>query len=447
MRLLAACAALVLAHGAGLLSVAAQQKFGSADRERGREMLKIVKEDLERFYYDPTFRGMDVKARFKEADEKIKTATSNGQIFGIIAQVLADLNDSHTFFLPPGRVAGTDYGWEMAMVGDRCFVVEVDPGSDAEAKGVRVGDEVWSIDGFQPTRENMWKIKYSYYGLKPRAGMRLVLQDAAGRQREVDVLARVIEGKDRFLPRKESELAEEFRFHEVKDELIVWKMPTFTVTNKQIDEAMKRVAPFKSVVIDMRGNGGGYEDAMLRLVGHFFDREVKLGEVKQRKGSKPLVAKSRGEGVYKGRLVVLVDSGSGSAAEVFARVAQLEKRGTVVGDRSAGAVMRSRLYGEADVIEGFDTYKATFFAVSITDADLIMADGRSLEVEGVRPDELLLPTGADLSARRDPVLARAAALAGVELSPEQSGALFPVVRLKPEDKKNKKEKAEKKEKS
>ena len=61
----------------------------------------------------------------------------------------------------------------------------------------------------------------------------------------------------------------------------------------------------------------------------------------------------------------------------------------------------------------------------VTDADIVMPDGRSLEGAGVVPDETLLPTGADLAAGRDPVLARAAALAGIELDPLAAGALFP----------------------
>jgi C-terminal processing protease CtpA/Prc len=67
-----------------------------------------------------------------------------------------------------------------------------------------------------------------------------------------------------------------------------------------------------------------------------------------------------------------------------------------------------------------------FFGSSITVADVIMSDGRSLEKEGVAPDEMLLPTAEDLAAGRDPVLARAAALCGVTLDPMKAGALFPV---------------------
>ncbi|HEV2664763.1 MAG TPA: S41 family peptidase [Blastocatellia bacterium] len=117
--------------------------------------------------------------------------------------------------------------------------------------------------------------------------------------------------------------------------------------------------------------------------------------------------------------IILVDSRSASAAEVFARVVQLENRGVVIGDRTAGAVMQARGFhyttGEGTVL---------FYGVNITTADVIMADGKSLERVGVTPDELLLPTTVDLAAKRDSVLARAAAMAGFELPPDKAGAMF-----------------------
>jgi len=108
-------------------------------------------------------------------------------------------------------------------------------------------------------------------------------------------------------------------------------------------------------------------------------------------------------------------------------VVQIEKRGIVIGDRSAGAVMESMFYpfalGESSTI---------FYGASITDADIIMTDGVSLEHVGVTPDKVMLPTGADLRDRVDPVLSYAASLAGVKLDPKEAGALFPIKwKLKP----------------
>jgi C-terminal processing protease CtpA/Prc len=128
-----------------------------------------------------------------------------------------------------------------------------------------------------------------------------------------------------------------------------------------------------------------------------------------------------GHDAFSGKIIVLIDSESGSAAELFARVMQLEKRAVVIGDRSAGAVMRAKEYPHE---MGVDT--VIFYGVSITDADIIMGDGNSLEHVGVLPDETRLPSAADLAAKRDPVLSYAASLAGVEISPEKAGTFFPV---------------------
>ena len=93
---------------AASISVAlAQEKVTDLDRERGRTMLKRIKEDLKNNYYDPKFHGVDIEAAFKTADEKMKDARSVGQVFGIIAQVLGELDDSHTFFIPPERAGRT----------------------------------------------------------------------------------------------------------------------------------------------------------------------------------------------------------------------------------------------------------------------------------------------------------------------------------------------------
>jgi len=409
------------------------QTLTSYDRDAGREMLKMIKLDLQKHYYDPGFHGIDLDERFQQADERIKKAKSNSEIFGIIAQALLDFEDSHLIFIPPPRASKVEYGWQMQAIGDDCFVVAVKPGSDAEAKGLKPGDLIKSIDGFEAHRGVAWKMQYFYYVLRPKPGMRLVVQSPGAQPRQLEVIAKIQPGKKVIdltrgsaipwlLSDAENEARlERNRFAE-KDDLIIWKMAGFNIYDEQeVDAMMDRVKKHQSLILDLRGNGGGYVIMLKRLLANFFDRDVKVGDLKYRKEVKAEFAKTRGKDNFKGKVVVLIDSGSGSAAELFARIMQLEKRGVVLGDRSAGAVMQSVQFSH-DL--GLETI--TFYGASVTNADILMTDGRSLEHTGVTPDELILPTAVDLAAQRDPVMTRAAELVGFKLDPATAGTLFPL---------------------
>ncbi len=78
------------------------------DIEAGRAILKTLKGELEKNFYDPGYHGIDLTARFQAAEEKLKQAKSLGQVYGIVGQPLLELNDPHTFFIPPPRGARVD---------------------------------------------------------------------------------------------------------------------------------------------------------------------------------------------------------------------------------------------------------------------------------------------------------------------------------------------------
>jgi carboxyl-terminal processing protease len=196
-------------------------------------------------------------------------------------------------------------------------------------------------------------------------------------------------------------------------------VPEFFFSMGEVESMIGKARKHTNLIVDLRGNPGGSVETLKYLVGGVFDKEVKIADRKGRKDAKPDVAKSL-HNPFTGKIVVLVDSKSASAAELFARMMQLEKRGTVVGDRSSGSVMESRHYNER---LGTDT--VVFYGASITEWDLIMADGKSLEHGGVTPDEIVLPSALDLANGRDPVLAHAADLLGVKLSAEDAGKAFP----------------------
>ena len=64
---------------------ASAQKLSGFEIDRGWQMLGDINADVKKSYFDPTFRGVDIEARYKEADEQIKHATSLGQMFAAIA--------------------------------------------------------------------------------------------------------------------------------------------------------------------------------------------------------------------------------------------------------------------------------------------------------------------------------------------------------------------------
>src|SRR5438093_2678130 len=112
----------VAACGLGMARVQAQQTLSSS-RDQGRIMLGVLKNDVLKNYYDPNYHGIDVERRFKEAEEKIRQATSVAEILGIIGAVMMSFDDSHTYFVPPSFAVRIQHGWLMQTVGDQCYVV------------------------------------------------------------------------------------------------------------------------------------------------------------------------------------------------------------------------------------------------------------------------------------------------------------------------------------
>jgi C-terminal processing protease CtpA/Prc len=411
-----------------------QQKLDSINRDRATVILRDAYENVKKHYYDPKYHGLDLDGRYHEYDAKIRNAPNLSQAFAIVAAFLDGLNDTHTFFSPPSRPFRTDYGYRMQMYGDSCLVSTVRPGTDAETK-LHPGDQVIGYNNYNVSRAIMWKMEYYFGVLAPQKVSVLDLRDPDGQERRISVEAKVRElkkvmdltgadgGADISTLVRDSENAGHLmrqRWINLSD-VMIWKMPEFFLGDEEVDHLFSEAKKHKALILDLRGNPGGAISTLERMLSDTFDHEVKVADRIGRKELKPEIAKHHGGNEFSGKIVVLVDSGSASSAELFARVMQLEKRGTVIGDRSAGAVMEALEYANT---QGIDTKIA--YAFSITEADLIMKDGQSLEHIGVTPDEIILPTAKDLARGWDPVLARAAALAGLNLEPAVAGKLFPV---------------------
>jgi len=408
-----------------------QQKLDKFKVEQGMLILESVHQEVKKHYYDPTFHGLNIDAAFAQAKDKISGVDSLSRTFAIIADTLDALHDSHTFFSPPARSYNIDYGFRRKMIGDKCLVTNVRPGTDAEKKGLKPGDQILTINEHSLDRETLFKLDYLYEILSPQPGLILNIQTPDGEKRRLQIQAEIehyntLNGAGDIIDRSvKAQENERPRFHEFGNDLIIISISNFQMSLIDFDTVVSKMRKHKAVVLDLRGNPGGAVFELEELLKNVMDHEVHIGDRITRGGSKAEDIKGFGKSAYTGKMTVVVDSQSGSAAEVTSRVLQLEKRATVIGDLSAGKVMEARTW--VDFIGGG---RAFGYTTSVTEADLIMADGKSLENIGVTPDEVVLPTPADLAAGRDPVLARAAAVLGITIAPEEAYKFFPYIWLK-----------------
>src|ERR1700683_1445848 len=136
-RRLAAVLSACLCLSAGWISAQGTPKdqgISKADEYVVRRMLSDAYDAVKRNYYDPTFHGVDLDARYHAYDQKLNSASSMNAGLTLVAGFLSGLHDSHTYFVPPTRPYKIDYGYRLAPIGDQTFVTRVRPGTDASGK-------------------------------------------------------------------------------------------------------------------------------------------------------------------------------------------------------------------------------------------------------------------------------------------------------------------------
>jgi len=399
----------------------------AAERQLHKQILKNLRNDLREYYYDSKLKGIDLDASLKKADEFIEGAKSVEEMTDIVARVLYPFEDSHLAFLPPPRTISVDYGWTLGPIGQNVYITSLDESSDAWKKGLRPGDRVHMLDGFIASREHFNLLIYHYEVLAPRFKLPLIIEKPNGNRYKVEIEAK-LEKESVFRPSRRDlglQVEREFRkrtrqgFAEVAPGLVVWKIPSFEFSEIKVGKMIGKIEKGQSLILDLRGNSGGLIFSLEELIRVFFEKDIVVGKTIGRKSTDEIKIKGAGRNAFTGKMVVLVDGESASAAELFARVVQLEGRAVVAGDRSSGQVMFSIVTTH---LHGLDNLIPYGFNVTI--ADVIMRDGNRLEKVGVVPDELVLPTPDDLLKKRDPGISRAAKLLGFNVTPEDAGLIF-----------------------
>ena len=412
-----------------LLGTPPQDGLSDYNREAGLIMLQQVRRDIERYHFDPHFKGVNLDTVFGQARQQIQQAKNNSEVFRALAAATRAFQDSHTRFLAPRRGYAFDYGWEMMPVGQACLIKHVRAGSDGELKGLKRGDRLLAIDDTPISRATMSAWRYLLWSIEPRNRLTLTVAAPDGSPRKIEIATKITPREHNIdlardfnlLARKHAdlELKRRSKFKEYGD-VFVWKLQTFAGDKDDLREGIRRTHGYTKLILDLRGNSGGYEEAFLELLSVLMGKDTKAGILRAREGSKPVVAELRGHKPWKGQLFVLVDGLSASASEILATVVQQQARGYVLGDRTAGAVQRSIVRTER-VGAGPTVYYGMQVAVSEWEFE----NGRKLEGVGMVPDFLLIPTQEDIASLRDPVMAMALKQAGQVVDPATLGRDFP----------------------
>jgi C-terminal processing protease CtpA/Prc len=299
------------------------------DRERALGILDNVTKGIQENYYDPKLNGVDWNAAIANAEAKIAQANTLNDALAQVAVAVSTLNDSHTTFRPPHRPFYLDFGFQYQMIWSRCFITRVKSGSDAEAKGLKAGQELLTIDGVTPHRQNLRSIVYLNYVLDPRPEMVLEVAGPLEEKHKLVVEAKVTPESDMTyrpgagilydLIRKDENLEHlmRMRWAELGD-VVILKFPWFYYDADTFYLLGGKIRKATALIVNLRGNSGGAEETLTYFVGMFFDRNLKMFDRVQRQKTVPLIAKSEHHIYFPGKLIVLVDSESASAAELFA---------------------------------------------------------------------------------------------------------------------------------
>ncbi len=343
------------------------------------------------YYYLPT----DVEARATLTDQMEEQA---------ITGALTALDDAYTRYLPPdesataqedleGRYGGI--GVDLAFGEDVVIVANVIPDTPADEAGVKRGDVIEEVDGTQVA------------GVDPNEVTRMLRGEVGSR-----INVTFVRPQTNDLIEREFTLQEivvppvTLRF--IDGTSIAWLRITIfgDTTVEELDAALATIEERDAtgIVLDLRGNGGGWVESARATLGRFLDPS--LGPAMYEDGTpgpgglEPLPIDA-GDGVKRVDLpmVVLVDGGTASAAEIVAGALRDYDRSMVIGEPTFGKGSVQRIFGFSD--------GAT---MRVTVAEWFTPSRGRIQGGGIQPD--LQISAAPHGASDDPVLATGVRILG-----------------------------------
>lgn len=349
------------------------------------------------------------------------TTTDQEKVYGAIAGMTASLDDPYTVFFPPAEskafadeIAGNfeGVGMEVGIKDGKLAVVAPIKGSPAEAAGVKSGDLIAKIDNTDSLTMNTddaVKLIRGKAGTKVkltlvREGAKSPIEVTITRAR-IDVPTVSTQTKPGLTSAGGStDSGDGLR----KDGIFVISLYSFSQNSANLfRNALKEFADSGAhkLVIDLRGNPGGYLDAAVDMASWFLPAGVPIVREEFGRGMDEHVYRSKGYNIFtdKLKLVILVDAGSASAAEILAGALSENGKATLVGTKT---------FGKGSVQELVNLTQDTSLKVTI--AKWLTPKGHSISKLGITPDYVVPMTEGDIKGKKDPQMDKAVQLLSVQ---------------------------------
>ncbi|HVU06182.1 MAG TPA: S41 family peptidase [Candidatus Paceibacterota bacterium] len=349
------------------------------------------------------------------------TSTSDqDRVYGAIEGMTASLGDPYTVFFPPAEsqmfaseIAGKfeGVGMEVGIRNGHLAVVAPIKDSPAEKAGVKAGDFILKINDEIATDMTTDRAVSLIRG---KAGTQVHLTlgregvknpiDVTITRAKIDMPTVRTDTKDETASAGGSNGGTGLR----KDGIFVISLYSFSEDSAYLfRNALKEFVDSGShkLIIDLRGNPGGYLDAAIDMASWFLPSGKVVVREEFGRGQEESVYRSKGYNIFTDRLklVILVDGGSASASEILSGALSENGKATLVGTKT---------FGKGSVQELVNLTPDTSLKVTI--AKWLTPNGNSISKLGITPDYVVELTDADIKANRDPQMDKAVELLSKE---------------------------------